>query len=882
MKTNAKNNSSWLTNKLIRFSKLSKAIQISLAASTLVVGSACTRGAITSTGTSVRSPSSASGFVAGLSKVVRGTRASVTQSGASLSVNPLLQGGSQLIKVSIQSTTNLSSLTAEIRIVDGLNKTIHSQAFQNVSLLAGVAKPLESTYQSAATVALGSYKVQVGVWSSTAQQYLFQDIATYMVQAAPVVAAPVVTAPATTAPVTADFKILLSQSTISSSVITAGQTQAIRTSLVANQNAGSLYASVRIYDAQQAQIAMKNFENLSLVANVAKELQFDYVTPSTLLTGRYTVQVGVWNSAWATYLYETIATFDVSGTSAPAPAPAPAIEPTPILAPAPTTTTTTTTTLADGTLPAPVLASQSNVLTNGGFEDGNTAWNYHWGNAAVGISQPRTGRKGLEVSPNGGFSTQFLINRLNPNETYRVDLYAKLGVSTEDGHFGVTLKNATGGVISDRVIKITTSTYQMYTMDFTVSSTVTDASVYFYKNGGTSKLYVDDVNIYSVSNPVAALYAQPAATPAGGLSYPFGSHKVPYKYGIKVTSATQAAQDLSTKSFYDRWKPYALSTSCGNYHVKFNRPGFATVSEGVAYGMMMTAVMAGHDPEAKTIFDGLFRFARAFPAYEQDSALMEWRVSDTCQSSGQGWSALDGDLDIAMGLLLADKQWGSAGAINYMAEAVRTINAMKLIMFKRDGQVGASISRTSDYMIGHFRAFKKATGDVFWDVAINRAMELLEFTQANHAPLTGLVPDFLVGFPGVPKPSPGGMIESDTEGDFGYNGCRTPWRLASDYIFTGDERVKRVNMKIMNFLQTASGGNAERVFIYKLDGTPIASWSSPSFYGPTAAGALMDPSQQTFLNNLWNHSARQTLFGYYDNELLFLGMLVASGNWWTP
>ncbi|WP_449437807.1 glycosyl hydrolase family 8 [Pedobacter steynii] len=39
--------------------------------------------------------------------------------------------------------------------------------------------------------------------------------------------------------------------------------------------------------------------------------------------------------------------------------------------------------------------------------------------------------------------------------------------------------------------------------------------------------------------------------------------------------------------------------------------------------------------------------------------------------------ATDGDMDIAYALLLADKQWGSSGKINYKAEAISIINALK-------------------------------------------------------------------------------------------------------------------------------------------------------------------------------------------------------------
>jgi endo-1,4-beta-D-glucanase Y len=67
---------------------------------------------------------------------------------------------------------------------------------------------------------------------------------------------------------------------------------------------------------------------------------------------------------------------------------------------------------------------------------------------------------------------------------------------------------------------------------------------------------------------------------------------------------------------------------------------------------------------------------------------MDWRLEADGSSSdaaGGGWNAMDGDLDIAMALLMADRQWGSTGAWNYKQEGINTINAMKAFNMKPDG-----------------------------------------------------------------------------------------------------------------------------------------------------------------------------------------------------
>ena len=150
---------------------------------------------------------------------------------------------------------------------------------------------------------------------------------------------------------------------------------------------------------------------------------------------------------------------------------------------------------------------------------------------------------------------------------------------------------------------------------------------------------------------------------------------------------------------------------------------------------------------------------------------MEWRVNADCSSAGEGWNAMDGDLDIAMALLMADKQWGSAGQVNYGAEALRTIAAIKAFNMSpagfTKGLPNANNNRTSDYMITHFKAFKRATGDAFWDLASERAFELLNLMQNKFAPNTGLIPDFVINTGTNPEPSTGYIGDgNDREGFF--------------------------------------------------------------------------------------------------------------------
>jgi hypothetical protein len=414
---------------------------------------------------------------------------------------------------------------------------------------------------------------------------------------------------------------------------------------------------------------------------------------------------------------------------------------------------------------------------------------------------------------------------------------------------------------------------------------------------------------HDVDIPLTSVSAGLAAFPA----YPFGSRLDSYRYGIKPNHITTTQMDNTIKAHYDDWKLHLVvdvPTVSGGKAIKFNQTGYLTVSEGMGYGMLISVLMAGYDPQSQAIFDGLLKTVRARPAYSNpDPALrpylMDWRLAadgSSTADAGGGWSAMDGDADIAMALLMADRQWGSAGAWNYKQEAIHTINALKEWDVKPDGTTMSSLhtSRTSDYMIGHFRAYAQATGDAFWSTtAIDRAYWLIDRMQTVYSPGVGLVPDFIVDTDtATPRPSPGGQLESAFEGYYFSNGQRDPWRWGTDYVYSGDLRWKNVLTKLTNFFIRDNGGTpgpavstwepTGNMYVgYHLDGTHMSAefsnpWPSIGMVAGAMNGAQVDPSFQSYVNACWDWLDAKWVPAYYAAELTLLSMVVASGNWWNP
>ena len=133
----------------------------------------------------------------------------------------------------------------------------------------------------------------------------------------------------------------------------------------------------------------------------------------------------------------------------------------------------------------------------------------------------------------------------------------------------------------------------------------------------------------------------------------------------------------------------------------------------------------------------------------------------------------------------------------------------------------------------------------------------------------------------------GNVRPKNTEGFYGWNACRIPWRLGSDFVTSGDVRSRDVNGKVMDFLNKVTKGDPTYMAMgYKLDGTPLSPYNqyylSLAFSGPALAGAMVDSRFQSYLDKLWTMNAGNYANAYFGNELQLLSMIVASGNWWNP
>ena len=320
-------------------------------------------------------------------------------------------------------------------------------------------------------------------------------------------------------------------------------------------------------------------------------------------------------------------------------------------------------------------------------------------------------------------------------------------------------------------------------------------------------------NFFKVSMCAAALAA--SASFAG--QYPFPQN-MKHPYG---TTVEYAVTD-SVKSHYNAWK--AAWYNASNGWVYAPEGTCSTVSEAIAYGMLITVYM-----DDESTFQKLYSVWTGNGG--NGGAGMNWRIG--CNSENGNGSATDADEDAALALAMASKQWNNT---NYLNDAKSLINWIAQHDFNgttmKPGSNWDSYLNPSYVMLGHYRLFEQVTGDSKWsNIRQTAAQNLLKCQDSK----TGLVGDWC-DLSNNYKPAQSGQVTND----LGYydDASRTPWRTAWAYYWYGDSDAKKFNENVVSWLieatHTASGVNSGYKYVggtYEADKSTKRNFVSSSFSG---------------------------------------------------
>ena len=351
---------------------------------------------------------------------------------------------------------------------------------------------------------------------------------------------------------------------------------------------------------------------------------------------------------------------------------------------------------------------------------------------------------------------------------------------------------------------------------------------------------------------------------AGG-PFPFPQNKKPGACTLTtVSNATSAVQ-----AAYDYWKSNFVTASGAAPGLRVRRPGNQddTVSEGIGYGMIAAVYLAD-----RGTFDGLWSYAQA---HFDTHGLMTWHLNAGGSVIDAG-SASDGDLDISWALVMASNQWSSATYLNAAKTMINAIISSSVgpdgMLKPGDGWGGTPLTNPSYFSPAYFRVFAAVSGDTNWTGPI------LDRNYAILAAVTGadgLVPDWTNNQSVLNQGNLMGSLYDNSH--YGYDACRTPWRIAMDYCFNGEPRALAYLTKIGAFFNAAGAANIGDE--YSLSGTQTMGNKNMAFIGPAGVSG-MAAAHQSLVDGAFMYGATNNGndTAYFPQSLRVLSMLMMSGN----
>ena len=373
-------------------------------------------------------------------------------------------------------------------------------------------------------------------------------------------------------------------------------------------------------------------------------------------------------------------------------------------------------------------------------------------------------------------------------------------------------------------------------------------------------------------------------------NYPFPQN-ANYIYGNRVPYSTtdsakvQQQYQMWLNSFYrENGSQARIQWTWGGTQADSN----TTVSEGIGYGMLILVYMDNPKNSTQSKFDKLLAY---YNAHLDGNGLMHWKISGWGGATGTG-GATDADLDVALALLQASKQWGDGASDKYIT-AAKTVIA-KLWQF--DVNTGGNYLYSGDqwqngplnpsyFSTAAMKLFAKVDNSHAWASVATNSYAII---KKNRNASTGLVSDWCDA---SGNPQQGNAKEP---GLFGYDAIRTPMRMALAYLWYGDADAKDIALKMATWANTKSSGDPNKLYLdgYRQDGTPYNSNNSnanTTMSGGLATAGLVDASTLGFAGKGYTGIAKGFIGdqddNYYNYSLGTLYMLMMTGNmpnFWDP
>lgn len=369
--------------------------------------------------------------------------------------------------------------------------------------------------------------------------------------------------------------------------------------------------------------------------------------------------------------------------------------------------------------------------------------------------------------------------------------------------------------------------------------------------------------------------------------YPF-PYFAQYPNGTKASWSPTAAQTTIQEKFADWKKNYYETCSNGKgARIKWmdykadgsfgctQDGGECTVSEGIGYGMLIVVYMDNSVNNTKTMFDNLWKYYKSFP---DNKGLMNWKIKG-CDNAVETGAATDAELDVALALAMAYKQWGDASYLSDLKTLLgkmwdNEVDGGKLL--KPGSQFGSPYN-PSYFSLGALKVFAEVDPGHDWNAVASNSIALI---LKNQNRTTGLNSDWCNN-----NGDPQNYNNTGTD-KFGFDAVRTPWRVALGYLWFGGNSEKAMLTKINTWIRSVAGtGWTKMKAEWKLDGSASASYSNALYKGAFAMTGVVTPADSTWLAAGAKSISSHGMDYYFNDSWQVIYLLTLAGNFqnfWGP
>lgn len=336
------------------------------------------------------------------------------------------------------------------------------------------------------------------------------------------------------------------------------------------------------------------------------------------------------------------------------------------------------------------------------------------------------------------------------------------------------------------------------------------------------------------------------------------------------------SQETAKENLLSLWKSYQHYYIVGGRVIRPKNDG-DTVSEGQAYGMLRAVWQ-----NDRATFDEIYYWTEANLSRFRTHGdhLLAWRYGPDRMGGMtiiDDNPAVDADLDYALALFLANKQWpdnkSPLNTLPYHEKGLAILDSLmnKVVVLHQTGELallpwpvsGAVDERglllnPSYFSPGHYRIFEMESGDSRWaklaSDTYRQLGRLLQTDSSDGRVVTA--PDWIIM-------RPDGRFVTDPNRGYvsGWDAFRIWWRLRLDYDISGNLRARElIETRLIPFLEKSmeeSGGDVASES--DRDGMPNVKYSNPGM------GAVYRWATRDF-DPVLSRSMQRLALRYLDRE----------------